>query len=73
MSPCESHEDVATRIARIEENISLIRLSLQRIEERVYQGHGATSKLTGSFGTLLAVSGVAATIGAAIVALAKAL
>ncbi|MCP3884173.1 MAG: hypothetical protein GY700_01615 [Propionibacteriaceae bacterium] len=68
MKDCEKHEDLVDRMARMEANIALILQSQQRIEERVYRGHGEASKTSGSVSSMLKIAGIAAAIGAAIAA-----
>jgi hypothetical protein len=63
MNPkCESHEELVTRVARIEANTDQILITLSRLEARMYEDHGASS------GTAGAVSATAKTVGIAIAA-----
>lgn len=65
---CAAHADMAERIARIDATTAQILTSLHRLEERVYQSHGETSRTSGAFGASMKVVGVAAAIGAAVAA-----
>lgn len=66
MIHCKDHADMAERVTRIEANTSQIIVTLQRIEERVYQDHGKNYATSGLISGALKVAAIAATVGAAI-------
>ena len=65
---CTSHADMADRIARIDATTAQILTTVHRLEERVYQAHGDTSRSSGALIATMKTVGVAAAIGAAVAA-----
>lgn len=59
---------MADRIARIDATTAQILTTMHRLEERVYQDHGATEKVSGALIASMKTVGVAAAIGAAVAA-----
>lgn len=63
---CDGHEELDRRVTRIETNTNQILIALGRIEERVYEAHGATLANSSAGRTAMKIAGIAAAVGAGI-------
>lgn len=65
---CSAHTDMSERITRIDATTAQILTTLHRLEERVYQDHGATAWTSGAITSAAKVVGIAAAVAAAVAA-----
>lgn len=70
---CDAHESLVSLVDRIDERTGQIKEVVDRIERRVYDGHGVQAQTSSAVSTALKIAGIVIGAGAAIGAISAAL